>query len=83
MTIKGIIRGKTIELEESLPFLEGQAVRVSVEPAQDESPPGVASSILQAMRAPPHLNVGDIDVFERALAEGRLPVRQTGIFDAG
>lgn len=31
MTYKGVAKGKIIELEESLPYSEGQAVSVSVE----------------------------------------------------
>jgi hypothetical protein len=33
------------------------------------------------MHEPPHLPWEDVDALERAIAEGKLPVRQEGVFD--
>lgn len=81
MSYKGIARGKTIELEESLPYPEGQPVSVVVEPLAEQSQAGSPAAIRQAMHEPPHLNWEDVDELERAIAEAKLPVRQAGVFD--
>jgi hypothetical protein len=50
---------------------------------RDRSDPerGSPAAVLRAMRAPPHLEPGDAEALERAIEEGRLPVRATGAFD--
>jgi hypothetical protein len=42
---------------------------------------GSAAALLKAMRSPPHLEPGDAEALERAIEEGKLPVRYDGIFD--
>ena len=42
---------------------------------------GSPAALLRAMRAPPHLGPGDAQALERAIDEGKLPVRAAGIFD--
>jgi hypothetical protein len=42
MTYKGVARGRTIELDESLPFPEGEPVSVSVQPLKAKLGPGSA-----------------------------------------
>jgi hypothetical protein len=81
MTYRGVARGKTIELEEALPYPEGQSVTVSVEAMARDHLPGSPAAILEAMHDIPHLSAEDIDALERAIEQGRLPVRQGGIFD--
>ncbi len=81
MIYKGIVRGATIELEEPLPYHEGQPVRVSVEPLEEQAPRGSALLIRQAMRRPPHLREEDVAALERTIEENKLPVRQQGAFD--
>ena len=56
MTYKGIVRGKTIELEEQLPYPEGQPVSVSVEPLQAKPQLDLRTVIRQIMHEPPHLS---------------------------
>jgi hypothetical protein len=80
MSCRGILRGKTIELEELLPYPEGQTVTVSIEAVED-LPLGSPALLLKAMREPPHLEPGDIEELERVLADSKLPVKPGGIFD--
>ncbi len=75
MTHRGIVKGRTIELEEPLPYPEGQPVNVSVEPLEDDLPLGSPALILKAMREPPHLTKEDVDALERAIEEGKIPAR--------
>jgi hypothetical protein len=49
----------------------------------DPSATGSATAVLEAMHAPPHLNSTDVDELERAVQEGRVPVRYDGVFDRG
>lgn len=81
MIYRGVIKGKTIELEKPLPYPEGQSVSVSVEPLMTQLHPGSPAVIRQVMHEPPHLNWEDIDGLERAIEEGKLPVHQEGVFD--
>jgi hypothetical protein len=80
MTYKGVARGKIIELEEPLPYAEGQPVSVSIEPLRLEFRPGSPAAILKAMRDLPRLNPKDVDELERVIEQGMLPVRMQGLF---
>ncbi len=81
MTYKGIVRGKTIELEEQLPYPEGQPVSVSVELLQAKPQLDLRTVIRQIMHEPPHLSWEDVDELERAIEQGKLPVYQGSVFD--
>ena len=81
MTYRGIAKGKTIELEESLPYRNGQRVRVSVEPLTKQQMTGSPVAILQAMDAPPHLAPEAVDEMLQAIEDGKLPVQSKGVFD--
>ena len=83
MIYKGIAKGKTIELETLLPYPEGQAIRVSVEPLSAQFSSGSPDLIRQAMHEPPHLSSGEVDELEQAMEAGKLPVRQEGVFEEG
>ena len=76
MNYRGLAKGKTIELEELLPFADGQAVRVSVEPWASTWRPGSPQAVLQAVRDLPHLRGGDVDELEAAMEGSRLPVQE-------
>jgi hypothetical protein len=82
MTYKGIARGKLIELEQPLPFTEGQALSVSVSPLAEDARRGSPEMILEAMRALPKVSEEEVAELERMIEEGKLPVRYEGIFDA-
>jgi hypothetical protein len=81
MTYKGVATGKIIELEEALPYSDGQAVSVSVEALHPDLQPGSAPAILKVMRCLPDLNPDDVDELERLIRQGRLPVRMQGEFE--
>ena len=81
MTYKGVAKGKIIELEESLPYSDGQAVSVSVEALHPDLQPGSAPAILKVMRSLPDLNPDDVDELEQLIRQGRLPVRMQGEFE--
>jgi hypothetical protein len=81
MTYKGVAKGKIIELEESLPYSEGQAVSVSVEALHPDLQPGSAPTILKVMRSLPDLNPDEVDKLEQLIRQGRLPVRMQGEFE--
>lgn len=49
--------------------------------APKENLSGSPAALRQAMHEPPHLPWEDVDALERAIAEGKLPVRQEGVFD--
>jgi hypothetical protein len=81
MTYKGVAKGKIIELEECLPYSDGQAVSVSVEALHPDLQPGSAPVILKVMRSLPDLNPDDVDELEQLIRQGRLAVRMQGEFE--
>ena len=81
MIYKGVAKGKTIELEESLPFPEGQLISIHVKPLTKPLQPGSPEAIRQVMHEPPHLKREDVDELERVIEEGKLSVVQEGLFD--
>jgi anti-sigma28 factor (negative regulator of flagellin synthesis) len=83
MIYRGIARGNIIELEESLPYPEGQPLNVSVEPPATNLHSGSPAAIRRAMCEPPHLDEDDVDELEQAIEEGKLPVQQESVFDTG
>ena len=46
-----------------------------------ERRPGSAAAILRAMLNSPHLTAADVDELDTAIAAGRLPVRDRGVFE--
>ena len=81
MSYKGIAKGKIIELEERLPYPDGQPVSISVEPFVERVHPGSPVAVRRVMHEPPHLRWEDVDELERAIEEGKLPVHQQSVFD--
>jgi hypothetical protein len=81
MTYRGLARGRTIELDEPLPYPEGQPVNVAVQPITTPFPPGSPAAIRKVMHEPPHLDPEAVAELERAIEEGQLPVQQEGVFD--
>ena len=81
MTYKGIVKGKTIELEESLPYPEGQPVTVSIQPLSKSAQLGFPLAIREAIHESPHLRPEDVDELERVIEDGKLPVKPGGVFD--
>ncbi len=80
-----VVRGKLndpshIELDEPLSKIRG-AVEVTVRPVQEPTV-GSPLAVLQAMRALPDLEPGDVDELERMIEAGKLPTRSEGLFDA-
>ena len=81
MIYKGVAKGKSIELEERLPYPEGQLVSISVEPLKGQPSPGAPEAIRRVMREPPHLKWEDVDELEQTIEEGKLPVHKESVFD--
>lgn len=69
MVYRGIARGNIIELEESLPYAEGQPLRISVEPCAGQFQPGSPAAIQWAMHEPPHLACEDVDALYKGEAD--------------
>jgi hypothetical protein len=75
MSYKGIAKGKIIELENELPYPQGQPVSVSIEPLTQQFQPGAPAAIRQAMHEVPHLRWEDVDELERAIEDAKLSVQ--------
>ena len=79
---KGRVRGKVIELEESLPYENGEEVAVTISPLPLAGPPGSPQAILDAARQPPHLRPGDVEALEQAIEDSALPPTEERPFDS-
>ena len=75
MVYRGIVKGRTIELEHSLPYKDGEPLNASVEPVVEQFAPGSPASVVQAMLLPPHLDKEDVNELEQAMALDKLEVR--------
>ena len=73
MSYTGWIKGRTIELDEPLPFADGQAVKVSVERAEPVARTGSPRAVLEASRQSPHLPPASVAALEAAIKASRLP----------
>jgi len=51
-----------------------------VEPVAAPLQPGSPAALRQVMHEPPHLPWEDVEVFERAIAEAKLPVQEQRVF---
>ena len=69
-----------IELHEPVSGINGP-VEVTVRPVQRPAQ-GSPLAVLQALRALPDLDAGDVDELERMIEAGKLPTRPEGLFDA-
>lgn len=81
MTYTGIAKGKTIELEERVPFPDGQRVKIAIEPILAKAKSGSPSDILTIVRSLPDIDVEDVAELERLIACGKLPISSKSIFD--
>ncbi|MEK7400382.1 MAG: hypothetical protein AAB116_25840 [Candidatus Poribacteria bacterium] len=79
MIFRGVVKGKTIELEQPLPYPNGQNVMLDIYTKQSCS--GSPRMLRQIMHEPPHLQWTDVDVLEREIEEAKLSVIQKGVFD--
>ena len=80
-----VVRGRLndpshIELDEPLSEIRG-AVEVTIRPVREPTL-GSPLTVLQAMRALPDLEPGDVDELEHLIEAGKLPTRSDGLFDA-
>ncbi|MGH7816850.1 MAG: hypothetical protein ACREOR_05630 [Candidatus Binatia bacterium] len=69
MTYRGLAKGRIIELEEQLPFCDGQPVTVSVEPFQLEQQPGSPQAILKVLRDLRNIQTVDVDELEHLISQ--------------
>ncbi|MGE0821726.1 MAG: hypothetical protein AB7G75_10895 [Candidatus Binatia bacterium] len=83
MQVRGTVKGKIIELEEALPYIEGSLVRVIVEPEDTALERGSPVAVRQAIQQSPHLSAADVDALEDAIKAGQLPVHENTVFDEG
>ena len=81
MTVRGTARGRTIELEEALPFPSGQQLNIHVQPLENGVALGSPVRLLEAVRRPPHVTPGEAAELENAIRDGKLPTSDRGVFD--
>ena len=87
MTYKGIVRGKLIELEDSVVLPEGTEVEIVVKGRQGEElapsgyPKGSARAILAALDLFARCTPEDVDALVEAIGQGKRTLRFEGVFD--
>ena len=74
MTYRGIVKGRTIELNEDLPYPEGQSVDISVTPRPAGLRRGSPQSLLKLMDEVGPADPETMAQLEQALADSRLPM---------
>ena len=73
MSYTGWIKGRTIELDEPLPFADGQAVKISVETTGVIVRAGSPQTVLEASRQLPHLPPATVVDLEAAIRAAKIP----------
>ena len=73
MSYTGWIKGRTIELEEPLPYADGQVVKVSIETTVPVTRAGSPRAVLAATRQSPHLPPADVAALEAVMLDAKLP----------
>lgn len=81
MTYTGVARGKTIELDERVPYPEGQLVKISIEPIRSRARKGSPQEILAIVKSLPEIDLEYVAELERGIACGQMPVRSRSIFE--
>jgi hypothetical protein len=82
MHARGTAKGKIIELDEALPYVDGCPVRIMVEP-EEVALRGSPAAIRQVMHEAPHLAAADLEALDQAIEAGRLPVQERPVFEDG
>ena len=80
MTIRARFDGRVFVPLGPVELPNDQVVELEVR-EQTVPPKGSPAAILQALRDMPPLEPGDIEALERSIEEGKLPVRNAGMFD--
>lgn len=89
VTLKGIVKGKVIELESDVILPEGTEVEVVVrEPGTEKlgissDPKGSPKAILAIWDSAPHCTPEDVDFLVQEIEQGKRPAKFEGIFDQG
>lgn len=87
MTYKGIVKGKTIELEDPLELPEGTEVEVvvNIPPGKELAAGGYAKgsgqALLRVWDTPSHCTPEDVEALLQAIDQGKRPVRFAGLFE--
>ena len=81
MTYRGVVKGKTIELEEPVPYPQGHGVVVSIEPITNYTEAGSPVRIRAVMHEPPRLDSAAVDDLDRSVEAAKFAVRPGGTFD--
>ena len=80
-TLRARFDGKVLVPLGPVDLPAGEVFDVELKQQSGELPKGSPALLLQIMHSPPHVSKEAIDEFERAIEEGKMPVRYEGIFD--
>jgi hypothetical protein len=78
-TLRAQFDGKVLVPLEPVDLPTDKVLDVHISPSVG-NPIGSAARLLEAMRQPPHLSKEDVAELERAIEEGKLPVRYQSVF---
>jgi hypothetical protein len=81
MNRRGIAKGRLIELDERLPYADGQPLNVTVEPLNAEACLGTPAALLEALRRGPRVEPATLDDLDQVIERGRRPAGNSGVFD--
>lgn len=85
MTLKGIVHGNVVELQDPIDLPEGTEVEIVIHAAPQPAGryrKGSAQAILAALADAPKVDAEDVGELMRVIRESRQPADFRGIFDA-
>ncbi|MCS7187072.1 MAG: hypothetical protein N3B10_05335 [Armatimonadetes bacterium] len=80
MTYRGVVKGKIVELEGDPSIPEGTEVEVIVR-ERVRLHKGSPKLLAQVAEKEPHLTDEDVNALERAIEEGKMRIREYGVFE--
>lgn len=82
MTVQGTANGKSIELDEPLPFPDGEPLTIDVHPTNNDARNyPTPAEVVEALRKLPPVTDEDIAELMRAIDSDKQPASDRGIFD--
>lgn len=81
MTVRGVKKGRTIELLEDIPIEDGSTVDVSIGVSDGRPPKGSPARIMNTLKSAAPVDREIVDELERIILESKRPVPHRGVFD--
>jgi len=81
MVLRAHFDGKVLIPVEPVDLPRNKLLEIDVREVEQELRPGSPAAVKKLMHELPHVSSDIVDEWERAIAQGNIPVRYEGVFD--